>query len=117
LTTEPPSQDNIADDAAKLNIVSPDFKKHPATYTSTANVPVEPAPIPISGGVPLHTPDDDRSGGKKASDKAKKLAHELEDEGSYLWALAKHHLLRPGVAGGLLGVGAQASNLLMSPIS
>lgn len=45
------------------------------------------------------------SKGKKAVDKAKHYAHELEDEGFYLWNLIKHQLLRPGVAGGLLGVG------------
>ncbi|KAI0691777.1 hypothetical protein BC835DRAFT_1359898 [Cytidiella melzeri] len=104
LNTEPPSHDNIADDAAKLNIVSADFKQNPATVTSTAGVPTESAPIPISGGLPSHTTSGSRSKGQKASDKAKKYAHELEDEGFYLWNFAKHQLLRPGVAGGLLGV-------------
>ncbi|KAI0815221.1 hypothetical protein BC629DRAFT_1579714 [Irpex lacteus] len=87
LTTEPPSQDNIADDAAKLNIVSNDFRENPATLTSTADIR-----------------EDKSSKGKKAVDKAKHYAHELEDEGFYLWNLVKHQLLRPGVAGGLLGV-------------
>ncbi|KAI0094650.1 hypothetical protein BDY19DRAFT_988466 [Irpex rosettiformis] len=104
LTTETPSHDSIADDAAKINIVAPDFKQNPATVTSTADIPAESAPVPISGGVPDHTSPNEKSRGQNAADKAKYYAQELEDEGFYLWNLAKHWLLRPGVAGGLLGV-------------
>ena len=111
LNTDPPSGSNIADDASKVNVVAHDFKEHPETVTSTADVPVESAPVPISGGIPDHAGSstdekpDERSRGQRAADKAKHYAHELEDEGFYLWNLAKHQLLRPGVAGGLLGVG------------
>jgi hypothetical protein len=116
LTTDIPSQDNIADDAAKLNIVAPDFKENPATFTSIQDVPVQPAPQPISGGVPAATggsamPAPEPSRKQKAADKAKKYAHEAEDEGHHLWDVAKQHLLRPGVAGGLLGVGMSFPSL------
>ncbi|KAI0793270.1 hypothetical protein C8Q75DRAFT_804087 [Abortiporus biennis] len=41
LTTEPPTADNIADDASKLNIVSSNFKSNPATVTSERDIPAE----------------------------------------------------------------------------
>ena len=112
LTTEPPSEDNIADDLSKVNVVSSDFKEHPATTTSVQDVPVQPAPYPVSGGIPpTHTTSGghaapEPSRGQRAADKAKKYVHDAEEEGFYLWNVAKHHLLRPGVAGGLIGVGA-----------
>ncbi|KAI0342067.1 hypothetical protein BDW22DRAFT_1395949 [Trametopsis cervina] len=104
LTTETPSHFSPADDTAKVSIVPSDFKTNPETITSTADVPFEPAPIPISGGIPDHASRAAKPDGKKAKSKAKAYAHELEDEGLHVWDLAKHHLLRPGVAGGLLGV-------------
>lgn len=79
-------------------------------------MPVEPAPVLLSGGVPAHmTPESvstSRSKGQKAADKAKKYAHEIEDESFHLWNVAKQQLLRPGVAGGLLGVGTFLSRCL-----
>lgn len=104
LTTEPPTQDNIADDAAKLNVVAPDFKQHPETTTSTASVPIQPLPQPISGGVPLDTSGSGPAYGHRAADAAKRYVHEAEEEGVHSWNVAKRYLLRPGVAGGLLGV-------------
>ncbi|KAI0823391.1 hypothetical protein BC628DRAFT_1325257 [Trametes gibbosa] len=86
-TTEPPSASNIADDAAKLNIVAPDFKKHPATTTSVQDIAPD-----------LPTP------GAPKSNKPRRYLKEVEDEGFYLWNVAKHYILRPSVAGGLLGL-------------
>ncbi|KAI0796393.1 hypothetical protein BC629DRAFT_1505245 [Irpex lacteus] len=106
LTMELPSQGNIADDAANLNIVFNEFRETPTTLTSTADTGIreQSAPIPISGGVAAHGTSgagtsNENSKGKEAVDKAKRYAHELEDEGFYLWNLVKHQLLRPGVAG------------------
>ncbi|KAI0759828.1 hypothetical protein BD413DRAFT_594966 [Trametes elegans] len=90
LTTEPPSADNIADDASKLNVVAPDFKKHPATTTSTQDVPPD-LPTP---GAPSGT----------AESRSRRYLHEAEEEGFYLWNLAKYYILQPSVAGGLLGL-------------
>ncbi|EKM54370.1 uncharacterized protein PHACADRAFT_196799 [Phanerochaete carnosa HHB-10118-sp] len=104
LTTEPPSQDNIADDAAKLNIVAPDFKQHPETTTSTAGVPIQPPPQPVSGGVPPTSSGSQPSREYRAADAAKRYVHEAEEESLHLWTVAKQYLLRPGVAGGLLGI-------------
>ncbi|KAH9858872.1 hypothetical protein C2E23DRAFT_800451 [Lenzites betulinus] len=87
LTTERPTADNIADDAAKVNIVSSDFKKHPATTTSNQDIPPD-----------LPTP-----GAPKAS-KSRRYLKDVEDEGFYLWNVAKYYILRPSVAGGLLGL-------------
>lgn len=108
LNTEPPSHSAVADDAAKVNLVAPDFKTNPATVTSVKRVPIEPTPVPISGGIPSHAGRDigppHKPKPQSATDKAKKYTHDVEKESLPLWSVAKHHLLRPGVAGGLLGV-------------
>ncbi|CAL1706984.1 unnamed protein product [Somion occarium] len=85
LNTEPPSADNIVDDATKVNIVSPDFKSNPATVTSESKPEVVP---PI--------------GNKK--DKTHRHVHRAKEEGFHLWNVTKHYLFRPTVAGGLLGL-------------
>ncbi|EIW62825.1 uncharacterized protein TRAVEDRAFT_26380 [Trametes versicolor FP-101664 SS1] len=90
LTTEPPSANNIADDGAKVNIVSSDFKKHPATTTSVQDIPAD-LPTP---GAP--------KGGRKS--KGRRYLDEAEQEGFYLWNVAKYYILQPSVAGGLVGL-------------
>lgn len=97
LNTDPPTADNIADDAAKVNLVSPDFKQNPATETSVQDVP---------SGVP--TP----GGGRR-----RRYIDEVEREGFYVWNLAKQYLLHPGVAGGLIGLGMSRSRECGSDIS
>lgn len=92
LTTEPPTADNIADDAAKVNIVAPDFRSNPETTTSISG---PPPPLPEDA----HAPH-----GRDAKGKAKQYLHEAEEESFYLYARAKHYLFRPGVAGGLIGL-------------
>ncbi|KAH9929547.1 uncharacterized protein BXZ73DRAFT_48055 [Epithele typhae] len=84
LTTERPSASNIADDAAKVNIVSPDFKRYTATDTSVRNVPHEG---------PSGTPS-----------RRRRYIDEVEQEGFYLWNLAKQYVFHPAVAGGLIGL-------------
>lgn len=42
---------------------------------------------------------------RAAKDRAHKGFHEAEQEGLYLWAQFKERVLRPGTAGGILGVG------------
>ncbi|KAI0743946.1 hypothetical protein C8Q80DRAFT_1272567 [Daedaleopsis nitida] len=83
LTTEPPSADNIAEDAAKVNIVAPDFKQHPATTTSIKDIPSDKYSAPS---------------------KRRRYIDEAEEEGLYIWNLAKQYLLHPAVFGGLLGI-------------
>ena len=85
LNTDPPTADNIADDAAKINIVSHDFKSNPATVTSESKPP----------------PDSER---ETAKAKARRYVHEAEEEGFHLWNVTKYYLFRPAVAGGLLGL-------------
>ncbi|CCM00392.1 uncharacterized protein FIBRA_02422 [Fibroporia radiculosa] len=93
LTTEPPSASNIADDAAKVNIVSPDFRAHPATVTSVGNIASDSPPEHPSPGAP-----------RSPKGNARKYLRDAEQEGSYLWNLTKHYLFRPSVAGGVLGL-------------
>ncbi|KAH7927115.1 hypothetical protein BV22DRAFT_1007566 [Leucogyrophana mollusca] len=94
LTTTNASVDNVADDAAKLNVVSSDFRENPATLTSETYIPVE-SEGPLSGTPPK---------GKETKGKQNKRLQEVEAEGEYVWQVAKHYLLRPGVAGGLVGL-------------
>lgn len=85
LNTEPPTADNIIDDA-KVNIVAPNFK----------------AQLDAAG------PDHNEASGAKrpssAKDRARKYVHDAEEEGLQLWAAAKQLLFRPAVAGGLIGL-------------
>jgi len=85
-----PTTHSIADDAAKVNLVDPNFKSHPHTYTSEQQF--------TAGGS-----DDDfpHSTNKK---KMNKHIKEAEAEGAYLWDVAKQYLFRPGVAGGVIGL-------------
>lgn len=56
-------------------------------------------------GKPVQVKDKDAK--KKARDLKEKAKHDLdraEEEGEHLWGIAKEQLLRPGVAGGLVGL-------------
>ncbi|KAH9911462.1 uncharacterized protein B0H18DRAFT_975722 [Fomitopsis serialis] len=90
-STEPPSADNIADDAIKVNVVAPDFRSNPETTTSISGPP------PVASGAP-------KSGHHGAKGKGKRYLHEAEEEGSYLYVRARQYIFQPGVAGGLLGL-------------
>jgi hypothetical protein len=94
-TAAPTAPSAVVDDAAKVNVVPTDFKEHPATVTSKADV------VPDE--------DEDLVGQSKPSSrkkKAQKRLEEAEEEGLQLWHTAKQYILRPGVAGGLIGIGA-----------
>lgn len=97
LTTEGPTASNVVDDTAKVSVVAPDFKAHPATITSETEAYIEV------------TDDEDEgsnvNGSEKRKRRVKKRVAEAEAEASDLWAVAKENLLQPGVAGGLMGVG------------
>ncbi|KIK67009.1 hypothetical protein GYMLUDRAFT_238360 [Collybiopsis luxurians FD-317 M1] len=82
LNTEPPSASIVADDSAKVNLVHPQFKNHPATITSENRPPPDDAP----------------------SSRKDRRFKEAEAEGLYLWNITKRYLFRPGVAGGLVGL-------------
>jgi len=72
--------------------VPSDFKENPHTITSDAPV----------------FPENDEHGfpppGNNKKGKSGRRLHEAQAEGVYLWDSAKHYLLRPGVAGGLIGL-------------
>ncbi|KAI5895139.1 uncharacterized protein SCHCODRAFT_02618691 [Schizophyllum commune H4-8] len=93
LNTEPPHADNVADDTSKVTVVAPDFKEHPATVTS------ETAPPPDTMDNFPEMPSSPSRGNKK-----NRRLQEAEAEGAYLLEVAKRYLLRPGVAGGLVGL-------------
>jgi len=80
---------NVADDTAKVNVVSPDFKQNPATITSETSVPDERE---LAG----------RSRGRRS--RPNQRLREVEAEGIYLWDSFKTYLFQPGVAGGLVGL-------------
>lgn len=84
-----------------------DFKEHPVTLTSIKE--------PYNPPLPEDESDDDGpalnahgnvNGSEKRKRRAKRRAHELEDEAEGIWEYVKELVLRPGVAGGILGVGA-----------
>lgn len=114
LNTEAPSADPIVDDTAKVNVVPQDFKENPRTVTQESVVYEEESPI--VGDFPQSRPSKSKvngyvngpsSGNSRESkrSKARHQVHEVQEEGLYIWESAKHYLLRPGVAGGLVGLG------------
>jgi len=97
LNTGPLSASNVADDGAKVNVVSSDFRSNPATFTSEAQITVNNDYEDITGTRP-------GSNRNKFKKDAKKGFREAEAEGEYVWEVTKQYLLRPGVAGGLIGL-------------
>jgi len=96
LNTTKSTASGIADDTAKVGIVSPNFKQNPATTTSTYQPPRYDEEE--SETSPHH-----RATKNKA--KAKKFARNAEKEAIHWSAVLKELALRPPVAGGLVGVG------------
>ncbi len=75
--------------------------------------------------------EDDRPSGRKESfrskeaeakkrarilkEKAKRELDLAEEKGEHMWDIAKEQLLRPGVAGGLMGLGELFNQLILHP--
>jgi len=105
LNSTPPTASNVVDDTAKINVVSPEFKTHPATQTSEAR-------RRIYGDNDNDSDDEDpRPSRNKKSNRRLK---EVEAESLYLWEVTKQYLFRPGVAGGLIGLGTSLHPLVSS---
>ncbi|THH15476.1 hypothetical protein EW146_g5004 [Bondarzewia mesenterica] len=85
LNTGAPEPTAPADDAAKVNVVPSDFKENPTTITSEAG-------------------KDLAKGDESEKPEAHDRVHEFEAEGYHYWHVAKEYLLRPAVAGGLVGI-------------
>ncbi|PAV24108.1 40S ribosomal S18-coprinopsis cinerea [Pyrrhoderma noxium] len=96
LNTEQPKSGIVADDTAKVNIVSPDFKRDPTTVTSEKH-PIED--VSESDGE-----EDNTNGSQKRKRRVRRKLQEAEQEAVDVWTVAKEKLLQPGVAGGLVGV-------------
>jgi hypothetical protein len=112
LNTTKPTASGIADDTAKVGVVSPNFKQNPATTTSTYKPPRYDEEE--SDSSPHHRTKKDNKDNKA---KAKKLAREAEKEAIHWSAVAKELVLRPPVAGGLVGVGKYFSLFSSGPFA
>ncbi|KAJ8507920.1 hypothetical protein ONZ45_g9763 [Pleurotus djamor] len=97
LNTAEPSSATVLDDTKKVNLVHPSLKDAPVTETSISR------PAPDSQALS----DDDEGNLKpnKSKTNRSRRIQEVEAEGAYLWQLTKQYLFRPGVAGGLIGLG------------
>ena len=95
LNTTQSTASGVADDTAKVGVVSPNFKQNPATTTSTYQPP----------RYDEGESDSPHRRAPKTKAKAKKLARDAEKEAIHWSAVAKELVLRPPVAGGLIGVG------------
>jgi len=91
LNRQSPTTD-IVDETAKVNVAPPDFKRNPHTITSETSV------------APQYSPTSTDSSEHSRKGKIKKQLHKAEEEGSHLWSRLERQLLRPGVAGGLIGI-------------
>lgn len=90
LNTSRPEASDVADDTAKVNVVSQAFRENPRTHTSEANrYPNE------SDGT------SSSNSGRRGGDRR---LREVKAEGAYLWAALKRFLLRPETAGGCIGL-------------
>ncbi|KZS98306.1 hypothetical protein SISNIDRAFT_448509 [Sistotremastrum niveocremeum HHB9708] len=89
----------LVDDTTKVNMAPRDFKSNPHTTTSEQVIIEQYPESDEHEAAP--------SSSKKKADrklKAKETLGEAEKEGLHLWEVAKDRLLRPGVAGGLMGI-------------
>jgi hypothetical protein len=101
LNTSKSTASGVADDTVKVGIVAPNFKQNPATTTSTFQPPRYDEEE--SDSSPHHRTKKDNKA------KTKKLARNAEKEVVHWSAVAKEVVLRPPVAGGLVGVGKRCS--------
>ncbi|EFI28198.1 hypothetical protein CC1G_14225 [Coprinopsis cinerea okayama7 len=92
LNTTPPTDHTVVDDAAKVNVVGPDFKENPHTAFEE-NIRRNVSTSESEG-------DDDRGDGSKRRKHRRHRKHHPQT----LWDQATEYLLRPGVAGGLVGI-------------
>lgn len=97
LNTTKPTASGVADDTAKVGLVSSNFKENPATTTSTYKPPRYTEEE--SDSSPHHRAKKDHKA------KTKKVAHDAKKEAVHWSAVAKELVLRPPIAGGLVGVG------------
>lgn len=75
-----------------MNVISRD--EDPSTYTSDIYIPEDT--------------EDELIGTGRTAEKGKgtkRLQQQAQAEGSYIWEVTKQYLFRPGVAGGLVGLG------------
>ena len=100
LNTVPPTTSTVIDDASKVNIVAPDFKEHPESVTSKAN-----ATLVFESDYEGEN-EGNANGSEKRKRRKERQSHDAQTEAEGLWVVVKERLLQPGVAGGLLGVGA-----------
>ncbi|ETW80714.1 hypothetical protein HETIRDRAFT_445244 [Heterobasidion irregulare TC 32-1] len=85
LNTGSSRSDAVADDTSKVKVVPADFKDNLSTFTSETRETI------VRDAEP-------------AGDEARSHAHKAEAEGLHYWEVAKDHLLRPAIAGGLIGI-------------
>lgn len=95
LNTSPSTHVVPHNDTAEVNTVLPDFKN---TYDTRAS---EADHLELDPDDSFPSPESRFSRPSKGS----KRLQEAEAEGFYLWEIAKHYLIRPGVGCGILGLG------------
>ncbi|EJD35575.1 hypothetical protein AURDEDRAFT_108923 [Auricularia subglabra TFB-10046 SS5] len=90
----------------KVQIASPGFKEHPSTVTSEYIPPTDEELERKYGstGPSSHRSHNQAEKDKHRRDKAKEHLHRAEHEAETAWEYAKTQILRPGVAGGILGI-------------
>jgi len=110
LNTTPPTAAAVANDTSKVNLVPPDFRENPQTTTSEAEI------LP-QNVVTLKTTRDDRQETNHLDKHTGMNHHEVKrpvQEGKArtngLCGSVVEYLVRPGVAGGLLGLGVSLSS-------
>jgi len=96
LNTTPPTKAPV-DDSLKVAMAPSDFKQNPHTTTSETFIVEQD-----SAGE--ETKENVKRKGRVAKARGKQALGEAERETAYYWEVTKEQLLRPGVAGGLMGI-------------
>jgi hypothetical protein len=103
LNTDVPTASGVADDAAKVNLVSSDFRENPATITSTF----------LSSS--QHS-SEEAARKPKGSMKNSRNHHDQKPSTQWL-SVVQEAVLRPTVAGGLVGIGTFFRSYSVYPLS
>jgi len=109
LNTEPPAEGEVQlpdGDSTKVTVAPSDWKEHPKSVAEDLREQKAAAQSAMSDNLNAATSGNTNGSAKRKErkERTQERLDEYEEEGKDLWARAKHTILQPGVAGGLLGV-------------
>jgi hypothetical protein len=95
------SPDIAQDEHAKVHVVPADYQPFGSKAAQPPSPSSEEDEVDVSGNGRVRSDDSKK---RKAKKQANRAYREAQAEGIYIWESLKYYLLRPGVAGGLVGL-------------